>query len=278
MCVSVDKADFSGTTIVLNDIDPNFLGQPTHVMLYQNKRRNLSPGPNAMLLHIDVAPGYPMGPKNFIDSTAFKHVADDMVKAITPTSRGSYDFGIAKSVQVIEVGSYTVLLAPDARDLTLALTKVPEHKRPRLNTALFDFYARYFPGRSVALCCFEQSAEEVEPMMFWWHPRNPAEFVLPALDEHTGNVPVFGQLVDVDHNLIVGSYKSTGGIEVDYREERNIPREVRALLPNRVVGCHVGGKLPNGDFLISSDKVQEALRFGDLDKTDFYRSMPEITM
>ncbi|MDQ3008034.1 MAG: hypothetical protein M3Q81_00385 [bacterium] len=215
-----------------------------------------------------------MGPDNFIDTRNFRHVTQDMVAALTPRSRFLSRVSeptIGKGFMVLDVGSYTVVLAGDARELSQALRYVPQEKRPAINHELFEFYAETFPGRSVALCCFNQSLEAVEPLMFWWEPRDLTRFIMPALDAHTGRAPVFGQTVEVNHWLIASSYRMRGGEEVSYRDYDAIPGPVQLLLPERVTGCLVKGFRPNGDFTVSTEKVYRVPPHSHLQDRDFSR-------
>ena len=258
MCISNDPADFSGTKIMVHAPSPDlFSGKPVHVMAYQNTAKNLLPGDsaNAMLLHIPSKTG--MGPHNFIAMTDFPSVLDDMVEALLP-KRKTFTRTLepdlsARSVQIISVGIYTIVLANNASDIPAALHMVPNDKRPRLNLDLIDFYSKNMKGYVVALCCFNKSAKS-EPLLFWYEPKNPNFFHMPALDEHTGKAPDLNAYVDVDHWLIASHYLMTGGVPVNYSD--NIPSSTRMYLPERVIGRHVMGLYPNGDFGMDVERVK----------------------
>jgi hypothetical protein len=253
MCVSQFPASFIGTHILIHEPNPMVLGHPTRVMLYQNNTQNLHHGPNAMLLHIDALT--PMGPDNFIATTQYPNVMKDMVTALTPRTRSGLGTLSAKGVQVFDVGIYTVILAQNAATIPAALDQVPLDKRPAVNQPLFDWYGIAYPHHTVALCCFSASAES-EPLMFHWEPRNPNQFIAPALDEHTGGIPDWKGMVSVDHWILASSYRIIeGGEEVHYRDWDRIPEEVRALLPLRVIGRHYSGMMTNGDFAYPLNQV-----------------------
>lgn len=247
MCVALDNAEFDGTVIAMHEPEPAKLGEGARVMLYQNNVHNGYGGPNAMLLHLDSK--RPMGPENFIETTRFPHLLDDMVDAVRPRTRGGDDTlgmrGIPKGVLVFDVGIYTVVLAESAAQIPAALQLVPKEKRPMLNIPLFEFYGQSFPNYSVALCCFNSSAKS-EPLMLWWQAQNPDIFRMPGLDEHTGRVPRVGEHVVVDHWLLASSYRMKHGTHVEYTD--NIPAKVLNLLPIQVIGRHFQGMMPNGDF------------------------------
>lgn len=249
MCCSMAPAKFTGTKICLADIRVTTFGH-VHVLMYQNSVASFS-GPNAMLLHI---PGKDIRQENFIDTTRFSRILDDMVEAVRPRGRGGY-LGLANfrgmeipPVQVFDVGIYTVVLATKASLIPAALDRVPAEKRPAMNPALFAFYEKAFPDFAVALCCFNNRAQkQAEPIMIWYRPKAAdGLYRLPAIDCHTGDVPDLDADVQVDHWLFLASDQMSGGHEVNYRD--SVPESVRQLLPRRVYGAYFGGQLRNGDF------------------------------
>lgn len=246
MCVSMAAANFVGTKICLNLTTHPETGEQIHVLLYQNSAVSMA-GPNAMLIHL---PGYDMGRENFVDMTTCPHVLDDMVKAVTPTTRGG-SFGtlsVSKHVDVFDVGTYTVVLAQDARDIPEALHRVPTERRPAIRPDLCQFYNQHFHGWPVALCCFNNNQlQPTEPVMIWYKPRAFENvFRLPAIDCHTGAVPDLSALVDVDHWIFLAKAEMSGGTPVSYRD--NLTPTMQHMLPRRVYGKHFGGVMPNGDF------------------------------
>ncbi|MDB5194639.1 MAG: hypothetical protein JWN50_653 [Parcubacteria group bacterium] len=255
MCVSMAKADFKGTRICLNDTNVPGLGQ-VHVLMYQNTAVSFA-GPNAMLLHI---PTQDIGQENFVDTSRFPHILDDMVDAHTPRNRGALRSAPKSvgSVQVFDVGMYTVVLAKSASDIPAALNRVPEAKRPMLNPALFDFYENAYPDFAVALCCFNSRfMSQAEPIMLWYPANCTENYRLPGIDCHTGGVPTLGVPVDVDHWLFLASDNMRGGKQVRYRERGMIPMDVLRLLPEQVYGAELHGRMPNGDFGIQEPKMLE---------------------
>ncbi len=257
MCCSTAPANFAATKILLNETSMTGVGR-VHVLLYQNAVVSYA-GPNAMLLHIPSASS--MGPENFIATTDFPGVLDDMVRAVEPPAPNMTRAlaAAAASVQVFESGIYHVVLAMNPAEIPAALDRVPPEKRPPLNQALFDFYARAF-GDSwhVALCCFNTPwMAKAPPLMVWYPPLATEEgrFRLPALDCHTGEVPDLDATVDVDHWLFVASDQMDGGHAIHYSDE--IPEDARRLLPDRVHGAYFDRPMPNGDFLYAREQVME---------------------
>lgn len=250
MCVSMAKADFTGTKVCLYATKAPGYGN-VQVLIYQNTVVSFA-GPNAMLLHLPTEAQ--VGPENFIDTGRFSHILDDMVDAVTPRPRHTMGFGTRgltmSSVQVFDVGIYTVVLARNAADIPAALHLVPTEKRPALNPDLFKFYERAYPNFAVALCCFNNSKNaQAEPIMVWYRPTQfDGTYRLPAIDCHSGAVPNLYEKVNVDHWLFLATAGMEHGSPVNYREGHAIPNNVRHLLPKEVRGAYFGGPMTNGDF------------------------------
>ncbi|MFB9909481.1 hypothetical protein [Allokutzneria oryzae] len=260
MCVSTGPADFVGTTL--------YLGRRRHerhglieVLGYQNTVRNLGDGPNAMVLHLPV-PWLTEG--SFLPVGRDGDVLDAMLKAARPVLRGGPDEPAAMSwmdgspaVEVFEHDVYTVVLAGDPTLIPDALHRVPEHKRPVLDRELFEFYADVFPGRAIALCCFDNAdAQRAKPLFLWYPPVDRDQLVLPALDCHSGAVPDLDALVRTDHWLVFGTDEAEPGWGAEVRYSGRIRRKLRAFLPDAVLGADFTEKLlPNGDFAIDYDDL-----------------------
>lgn len=270
MCCTLEPAKLSNTILYAAEGLHN--GKIVHVMGYQNRAENRGKGPNAMILPIptDVA----LGPENTLDMTNAKHVLADYVEAITDRRRGltkgfghdSVDEDFAE-VQVFDTGSYTIVLARDARDIPSAMKHVADNKRPRVNAAIFEAYAKWYPNWPVALCCFN-GAVEAEPMMWWYEPKNASHLFLPSLDAHDGNPPDLNARVEIDHTVIVGSVTAPRGSNVHFtdftpysREDgsvgRQVPEALRPFLATKVTGkiFGSGSRLQNGDFTIPMTRV-----------------------
>lgn len=258
MCVSTALADFTGTIL--------FLGKKEHplhgtifVLGYQNTPQNLSEGPNAMLLHL---PALGMTQRNFLDTRNCRHILKNMVSALTPHFK-SASYGVPKTmrslpVEVFEHDIYTVILAENAAYIPDALPQVPANKRIAVNQPLFDFYAQYFGSYAVALCCFDnRQAREAAPLLMWYKPKDPYFFQLPALDSHTGNVPSLTSPVEVDHWVILASddMQTSRSQPVHYSDM--VPSNVRAFLPDHVIGRYFSGRMRNGDFGIAHSDVRQ---------------------
>ncbi|MCX4971814.1 hypothetical protein [Streptomyces sp. NBC_00620] len=257
MCVSMDRADFSGTTLYAGRLRHPAHGL-IHVLGYQNTVVNLADGPNAMLLHL---PTYRMSRDNFLSVGRSSDVLERMVEAVRPAARA--DDGIAwmgwdtaPEVEVFEHDIYTVLLARDPAALPAALAEVPAHKRPRLSEALLRFYGERCPGYALAVCCFDNAqAAQAKPLLMWYPPIDPDVLTLPAVDCHTGEVPDLDSEVAVDHWVLFGTDEAPEGWGFPVAYGEGMRHKLRRFLPGAVVGRRFEGALPNGDFAIGHDDL-----------------------
>jgi hypothetical protein len=276
MCVSVSpgvRVHFSDTVLYAAEVTVGG-GEPVHVLGYQNKVQGRA-GPssiltswlplgragNAMILPFPAVPRT-MTPANVLDTGRCRDILQDMAAAlISPPASRAAGWGVRPGrsgppkVQVFRAaGIYTVVLAQDARDIPAALSQVPRAKRPRLNPALFDAYARWYPDWTVALCCFSnRQARLAHPLLWWYRPMHPDRLFLPAVDCHTGDVPDLEASVAVDHVVAVGSYRMTGGRPVRYRD--TVPPAVAPYLRPSLIGRRYREDLPNGDFVCRLDDL-----------------------
>ena len=264
MCCSMRPARFEETIVYVGEVEHPVYGL-VHTLGYQNSVVNLATGPNAMILHIPA--GVAMTQDNFIVTENCPRILRDMVDAlkppVVPLGEPVYRTAIgAKSspVHVFDHDIYTVVLSEDASLIPEALSRVPVEKRPAINQPLFDFYADEFPGWSVALCCFDnKQASQAAPMFMHYKPMDDGSMHWPSLDCHTGDVPDVNAMVAVDHWIIAGSHRMDpdGGVAVRYSGDCD--PDVRAFLPNHVIGRHFKTMLHNGDFVIDPEDVASGL-------------------
>ncbi len=249
MCVSMYPAVLTETVGMVNLANHPLLGEVV-VVGYQNRVANLAPGANAMILHFPASEG--MTQENFLNTKKTPHILDDMADAIRVKSRGGDRSAKSLSiggVTVFEYDIYTVALTRDPRLLREVLLSnlIPEQKRPDINEGLFDWYAKTKPGYSFAVCFFNnREAKKASPFLVYYKPRQTGFFEFPGLDAHTGEVPDESEMVDVDHTIVVGSYRMKGGNRVEYQD--NIPASLQPFLPDRVVGRTYSTRMANGDF------------------------------
>jgi hypothetical protein len=269
MCCTFFESKLSDT--ILYAAESELEGRRVHVMAYQNRAKNLAKGPNAMLLPIPAAK--PLTPDNMLDTRLFKRILSHYVTKYEAAIPRPQAFGIGKDMllstpakaEVFERGSFTVVLAQDARLIPAALARVPEHRRPAPNRAIFSAYAKHYPGWHMALCCYD-GAIEAEPMVFWYEPLFPKRLFAPALDAHDGNPPDLNRRVHRDHYVFFAAKQAKRGILVDKERLVNtIPLPHQPLFVDHFAGAHLTGTYPNGDFWLDvQDLNQEVLGFETL--------------
>ncbi|MBI5516043.1 MAG: hypothetical protein HY909_19830 [Deltaproteobacteria bacterium] len=280
MCCSVTPGQtvrFSETTLYAAEVLHQ--DRVAHVLGYQNRAeilaepparsllqrisdalRGASHVPNAMLLPFPAEPRS-MTASNVVDTSRIPRVLQDLALAVrppTPQAKGiSRSLALAPaSVQVFEAaGIYTVVLAEDAREIPGALGAVRPERRPPLNAALFDAYARWYPGWTMALCCFNNTEAALAlPLVWWYRPARPEALFLPGLDAHTGDLPDLGATVETDHTLAVSSHALTKGQQVYYRDPLP-PEGPRWFLPRALGGVFEGSAL-NGDWYCDTERLR----------------------
>lgn len=261
MCCSVSPAVFTDTRLYAAEAMRD--GNIVHVLGYQNQARNHHDGPNAMILPFPAKPGT-MSKGNVVETTDFPKILEDMERAITPPPEPEIMRGFDRRfgslsmppVQIFESGIYTIVLAQNALDIPGALDDVPEEKRPALNSALFEAYARWYPDWPIALCCFNnRDSQLATPMLWWYEPTNAEHLFLPALDAHDGNAPDLDATVRVNHAVMVSATVMLRGETVHYTDK--IPDDVhQLLLPIKVLGRQFDMPMENGDFIVSLSKLR----------------------
>ena len=269
MCFTLEPSRMSGTILYAAETTLN--DRLLHVMGYQNRAENKGWGPNAMLLPIPSA--LPMTSANAVDMTSCKHVLRDYEKALVAStarrSRG-FDKGMDlsdRSVQVFDSGSYTVVLASDAKYINSALSQVPENKRPKPNPTIFEAYSKLYPGWHIALCCYDGDID-AEPMVWQYEPIDPSNLFAPALDGHNGKPPVLSSPVDRDHSVIVSLVKSPPGKyglrmpDAQFLPDlsgHQIPAHLQYLFGKSFFGCQLHRQTVNGDVMVSIERLQQFL-------------------
>ena len=223
------------------------------------------PTGNAMLLPIPARAR--MTPENFLDTSEYKDILNNMKTAVAPPARKQKSSEITRGldIQVFSKGMYTVVLSPNATDIPKALNRVPLDKRPAINKEIFDAYAKWYPGWTFALCCFKDSITESDPMVWWYEPLNPHTLFFPALDAHTGHRPKLNENVEVNHTLIVSSYKNQAWTahtplselrSVAYSKKPPKTSLLGQMLPDVVAGRTYKTSMPNGDFIFETADVR----------------------
>ncbi len=280
MCVTLREAELSDTTLYAAEVDtPNGV---RHVLGYQNQVQSLAKPTiykqpaltwdsimnphasgvgNAMILPFPAKPGT-MTKNSVISTEKCPNILKDMAEAIQPESqlmgsyamRGMMSKGMEEAV-VFEHGIYTVVLAGNPSQIPNALEQVPAHKRPDLNPEIFEAYEVWYPGWTIALCCFNNDQKRIATPLLWeYEPMHPSVLFLPGLDSHDGRAPKLDEPVHVDHTVIVSTRTIISHNHVNYTNA--IPKEVKPYLASLVLGRAFSGKMRNGDFVCRIKEIE----------------------
>ncbi len=250
MCITIGPARLEKTILLANSVELD--GRTINVIGYQNVATNQDHGPNAMVLPFPAAT--PMTQANCIDVSGHPDLLKRYAALVPREQTRSMSRGLtlsAKSAaEVFDSGSYTVVLASDATAIPEAIDRVPAHRRPRLHPELFDAYGLWYPGWSVALCCWDGTIE-AEPLLWWYEPL--PEFVhrhfLPGLDGHDGRVPDPSGGADVDHVIVVGSHERDH-LPLAREILDSVPSSIGRFLPVNVRGGRIHRRMANGDWVL----------------------------
>ncbi len=252
--MSSGPAEFSKTVIYSAEVK-NKDGEVRHVLGYQNHADNISRGPNAMILPI---PADTVSRDNVVDASDFSDVLDIYSEAVEKLRNRSRSFTrltlsySASLADVFESGSYTIVLATEASQITEALERVPANKRPSISKELVDSLGKLYEGWPIAVCCFDGNKVAPEPMIWEFKPKFENILFAPALDAHTGGAPDLKANVQRSHKLAFHSYKmnldTCLNTEIEYSD---VPDKLLWLFGTKIKGAIVEGKTPNGDFAIT---------------------------
>lgn len=260
MCCTTEPSRMSQTIVYGAEILQD--GAIKHVMAYQNNAENLGTGPNAMLLPIPSA--HPLDATAALDLTAAPRLLKDYAEWFQPRSRGMKSYGYrgddADELHVFNTGSYTVVLAQNAAAIPSALSRVPTNRRPAVKQAIFDAYAQFYPGWSVALACYDGTIE-AEPIGFVYEPRDLSTLFLPGLDGHDGQPPRLGTKVERDHTLIWASASMKNGSRI--ARSNPVPAHLAPYFPDMAGGRKLSGNTPNGDFHVDISRMSGERPFVD---------------
>lgn len=175
--------------------------------------------------------------------------ADDMLRS----TRSFSAKGIDSAPQVFkgfDGGVYDVVQSPRASMISSVFDKLDPAKRPRVNEALYrDLDAKYGERFQFLLYCFEESHDMrtgAAAVAYLPHEEWAHLMFLPGLDGHNGQIETGD--VSVDHTIVLGSYRMTGGRMVRFSDLRKSP-ETDVCFPSKVIGSNVRGQMPQGDFV-----------------------------
>lgn len=185
---------------------------------------------------------------------------------------------------------YTIVIAQDISQIPAALERVPQARRPKLNTHLLEAYERWYKGWTFALCCFENQANlGSRPLVWWYEPLYPDLLFFPAISAQDGKPPDLEARVPADHSVFVATDSRKPGSQfsawktvdysktiIDYSQIRwNRPAPVKLLdekdsnqkprgsspaiaeiLPESVMGESFSTVVPQGDLVFRVQDVR----------------------
>ncbi len=268
MCCTFEPAKLSNTIIYAAEVLHLHDADLRHVIGYQNSVHSRRGGPNAMLLPFP-AKGK-VGRENLVNGEKFKGILkryETSVERYRPRSR-SFTKGLdsdrllgsaVSSFEVFESGSYTIVLAERSDGLIPALAEVPVEKRPALTKEFAQALGKLYPDWPIALCCFNGSMDEPEPLFWWFKPRFPEVLFAPAIDAHDGHPPNLEEQVHRDHTIAFASYASGRPLDKSLQRdiERTVPSEHQWLFSARVCGRKFEGSSRNGDFVHDVSEIRD---------------------
>jgi hypothetical protein len=264
MCCTFTASEMSDTRLYAGEAEKN--GETVHVLAYQNTAQTSTP--NAMVLPIPT--NTKLGVDNLIDTREFKGFLKDITNATREYTKGfsgrrGMTLGAAfndSDAEVVDVGSYTVVLADNVSQIPEALTRVPERKRPTVSTQFLLGYGKLYPKQPIVVCCWDGSIE-AEPLLMWYVPRDRTTLFIPTMDAHDGKAPNLEEKVYTDHIISVGSVGPDTDRPVRYTTGK-IPVAVAGLLPTHVHGHRLPDWLRNGDCFVKTAALHQH------DKKDYY--------
>lgn len=265
MCLSIGEAAFNNTTIYSAEVQHPEQGL-VHVLGYQNSA--ISYQPNAMLLP------FPAEGKvtrdNLVNGAKFKDILksyNTAVDNLDPNKRRARSMAKsfflggaapAASYEVFESGSYTIALCEKPSALGFALKEIPADRRPELPYRFLLALTQLYPDWPIALCCFNRSMDDAEPLFWWYKPRFPNVLFAPAIDAHNGEPPDIEKMVTRDHSLAFASHASTREPLASLTSAINqVPAEHRWMFDARIAGREVQGTTGNRDFVVPVDQVRD---------------------
>ncbi len=206
-----------------------------------------------------------------------EHVLDDISLALMPpvlrsapqAAASGASYGGMGGLIFLQFDIYDIVLAERAEDIPSVLPQIQESKRPLVNKEVFDFFSKWY-GCPVALCCFNsQDSGTAKPLGFAFEPLYPDKLMVYTLDGHDGKAPETASLVQVDHDIFVGSYlmKAESCAQVDYRD--SLPDDLRPYILDKALGVSVNNRMENGDVVFSTDEVRAGIFRG-------FRAVPPL--
>lgn len=264
MCITSSRSILDNTYIGAWDINHPTHGY-RHVLAYQNRVKNLSQGPNCMLLPIQSA--QPIHPDCLIDTTEQPDFLTDLYEVVYPTgleNDGNWmSWEDETTNYVVEQGVYHIALLNDCSEEAVerTLKQIPATKLPKLTTELLDFFRANYTDFPLLLCCFDnKAAQQATPILVHYLPRFPEVLMANALDAHDG-IPKIGQQISFHQKIILGSYKKDPA--PNKKPYTKIPANfypaLRAFLPEYATTIDLLHRFngPNNDFCFPLQELHQ---------------------
>jgi len=229
---------------------------------------------NAMLIAVPAQPGT-VNASSLVAVGEYPSFMQDYKRAVAPrppVTRGGGLLSATKGmdfsatpivVKGFDNGTYDVVIAQTASSISQVIAQVDENKRPQINKELYGQLDLLYPGFTFVLFCFaEEDKAKSGCAVVKYQPRQGLEHLLylPGLDGHNGQVETGD--VELNHTLVVGSYKMDAGAyarDVHF-SDRGLTTKYPFFL-DRVIGTIIpkGTQAPQGDFLFKLDEVRHGL-------------------
>lgn len=263
MCCFMHRADVpddSPTRILVAELNHPEEERIT-VVGYENSILNLHSGPNCMMLLVHASEK--IEGKDLLDFSKYPQILSNMSHRVFPPklSRGIHDglYGSARIASAMpafaEVHKYTdsctVVIANSPTSVPFVLEQVEENRRPTINREVLEPLEAMYPGWHLLLFCFKGNVGS-QAVFFKYKPA-ASEFGwlrFPALDSHNGKAAKLGSMVSTNHHLFASWPEMKDGLHMLYGD---MPEELKAYLPNSIVGSDPKGRYPNGDFGMRKD-------------------------
>lgn len=247
MCISLRASHMAQTKIFVSSVRmPD--GDIEHVLGYSNKASTT--GANAMVLPI---PALELPEKsNFYDmrgegTTFFEAYFEKHKPRYRSVSKNRRDMSFGKGYDIVETGSYTVIVADSANNIQRALRggSIPSHKIPKeFPREIISGMESYYKGWPILVCLFEGDIN-AEPILVRYKPMRPDFRFIPMMDSHDGKSFTPGAPVNRDHSILVGIQN---GIP-----DEDTPKPLRGLFPQAAAYLSMLGKRDNLDLAGTAD-------------------------
>lgn len=275
MCATTQKSRMSNTFQFAHFINRLQM----MVWGYGNTAQNLSGLANCMITC------WPINGKvryqDMLDTSSMPHLMNDFQQAIAPPAAlGSRAQAPKSTFDVHAIGIYHhVWLYPGFTigEMDQAFSRVPAEKRPRIDQSWYQFIAKYYPGFSLLVSCFNNTQPGKEMIIFRARPdfkllsatfSTPVAYIC-TVDAHNGEPPNMHANVAMDHQIAVGTNDPQGNRRwrpVTYTDL--VPPDWQKFLPTYLIGREYQNiQLPNGDFVVPLASI-------DAGQPDFVRHTP----